>query len=535
MDSAKELGFSDGLILDAGEQPLAGHTYIPGLNGAKAISIPTSTIEEEKTKYLEQGGMNHPDFNRAYVQAVGTLKTVGLSTTPSDKDIYVGTDFRGNPVYSSKTLANSQSIKHGKQVATVTGGSIGAMGGFADFKEANRFFEIGNKAANPDFLQKLDTLKTNKDVKTFVQTIGGDFTGYKLFENWNNLSPTQKSLAVTSAGIQSYRFDDGKSLLEKKVTPEIPGVPSIHVAEGISLGMQGINVAPATRKWKQFAPLQQSMYQPKTGSETVSTAQSLGLLGFGMEGQAVNITENDMAKVGMQPSPQYGVGAVVVPINQGVPQGYVKLKNVQGKTVAIPRDNVATAAVDAPDVSSKAAIDVYRTWKKDANTKQSQGVVGGSALVGGLSRMTDNNPYSLGSQTAYFTLQNTDTNKNHTPMEVISRMSSVTLQRLLKGSVDKAVDSGATPLPFKGAIDEATFNTFAKNARAEYAKNGIASKEIGYQLANQGFAEKRFNESELVAIHKNLDMAFNDNGYVLAQKFSTGFPRGIEIMENHRG
>jgi hypothetical protein len=336
------------------------------------------------------------------------------------------------------------------------------------------------------------------------------------------------------ASLQGYTFSDGKTFADKRLTPEIPGVPALNAAEGLQLTGSGVNVAPATRKWNQYAALQETFFAPKSATDVVTTAGSQNMLGHDLDGRAVPIDTETMGAQGMQPTPHYGIGAASIPLNQGAPQGYTIVKQVQDRNIVVPTANKGSTIINAPDVASKAASKIYNTWSADS-IKQERGIAGGSALAGGLDGMTATNPYALGAVITHATLNNTPVDSSLSDLEHATYLTGVSLQRLVKGSTDAGVDQKGKEFVVSGDFNEDTFIGAMKNVRGAYAREGVSSKEIGYQLANQGYAEGRFDESQTVALQRSLDMVFDDNSYNLAQKLNTGKTKGLQILEKRRG
>lgn len=546
----QDFGLNDGFFVDQGSTAPANHTVVESVNGGAPVAIPNPVLDTEHGTYSQTMGtplIGKDEFSRSFLAAKGILQTAGISRQSTPGAIQVGFDFRGKPVYSDAKLANSKDTSTGAQVAAIAGIALGSMNAFKDFGEATAFMKIGDKAHDAAFHSELDNARAAEDPKAFKALVGSvapdfdhtgtDFTAYKLYENWNNLSPAQKSLAITGAGIQGFKFSDGQTFATKKLTPAIPGVPQMSVAQGLALAQKGVNVSPAVRKWNQIAAIQDTMFTPKDAKDVVGTAAGLNLLGFDMEGKAVNTTAERMSQGGLEPAPHYGVGAATIPAGVGLPNGYSEVGKINGRTIVVPSPNKGTALVKAPDVASSGASKIYRSWKSEGGSspRQEKGVVGGSALAGGLDAMTNSNPYSLGAVITNASLYNTPLAKDASDLAHTTYLTGVSLHRLLNGNTEKSTDERGKDLMVDGPFTEENFLSTMKNIRGEYSRNGIASKEIGYQLANQGYAEGRFNESELVALHRSLDMAFDDNGYVLAQKLSTGKNKGLEIMERRRG
>lgn len=115
-------------------------------------------------------------------------------------------------------------------------------------------------------------------------------------------------------------------------------------------------------------------------------------------------------------------------------------------------------------------------------------------------------------------------------------LGGITLSRLMAGGKNQAVDQmggqlGNAMLGNVGHgknMSQENFYKVVDNLRANYAKAGIKSKADAYQLANQGFAEGRWDETDLVSMHQSINMIFDDNGYETAQKLMSGRAPGIE-------
>ena len=534
--------YRDGYIIPKGETPPADHVVAGDLNDSNTYILPKQILETEHAQYTTAdpgAAIYDPStFARSYHKASTALASTGITNQADSNTVNVGVDFKGNPVYSNAQLANNKDTSLGTTAAFHSGMALGAMGAFSSQDEADRYVAIGLNAQDPNHHAKLDQLKSAGDVNGFVNAIGAAndrYTGYKMYENWNNFSPAQKSIGSSTTGIQNFKFNDGQTFETKRLTPEIPGVPAMSAGDGLQLASQGINVPPATRKWNQLSAIQETQFTPKKSSDVVNTAQSLGILGYDVDGRSVPIDNQKMSQMQMQPAPHYGIGAVTLPLSSGTPTGYSIVKNMGDKNIAIPTANKGTALVNAPDVASRSAGNIYGKWNKKDNVKQDRGVVGGSALSGGLDSMATTNPYSLGAVITHASFEHVDPKGKDNDISHVSQLLNVSLNRLSTGDVGKSTDGKENYPIHSGTFDEKTYGATVKDIRGKYAQQGVSSKEIGYQLANQGFAEGRFDESQATALHRSLDMVFDDNSYVLAQKLNTGKSKGMSILEKRRG
>ena len=127
-------------------------------------------------------------------------------------------------------------------------------------------------------------------------------------------------------------------------------------------------------------------------------------------------------------------------------------------------------------------------------------------------------------------------------MDYASGMAGIALGRLVVGGIHTAGDQVGSQLGnamlgsvgYGKPMTAENYKTVMQNARATYAQAGIKSKADAYQLANQGYAEGRFSESDTVAIHQAINMVFDDKGsYETAQKLMAGRFRGVEVAHEN--
>lgn len=541
MDSASAHGFSDGFLIDKGT-PLDGHVAVSDAPNNQSVVIPTQVLAQEHATFAQNSGdagtFDPTTFGKSYGKATSVLSAAGITKVPGQNTVNVGVGFDGSPTYSDASLANNPDVTTGKHSIVGSGIALGAMGAFQSNDEVGKYLAIGNSAADPATHQKLDDLKNAQNPSAFNTALGANidpYTGHKLYENWNSLSPAQKSIGVAGAGIHGFTFNDGQTFETKKITPVIPGVPPLSASDGLQLATSGVNVAPATAKWNQISAIQQTLFDPKNPNDTVHTANSLGLLGYDRSGKAVPLSDSQMSANKLTPAPHYGVGAATMDAGGGTPEGYSIVGQAGGKNVVAPSLNRGSVVLNAPEVASKSAATIYRSWNKVPDVRQTQGTVGGSALSGGLDAMKATNPYTLGAVVTHASLQHVDPAGRDNDLSHVSQIANISLNRLTTGDATKSSDSKMNYAVHDGSFNEAGYSSAMKDIRGQYAKQGISSKEIGYQLANQGYSEGRFDESQHAALHRSLDMVFDKGSYTIAQKLNTGKSKGISILEARRG
>lgn len=92
-------------------------------------------------------------------------------------------------------------------------------------------------------------------------------------------------------------------------------------------------------------------------------------------------------------------------------------------------------------------------------------------------------------------------------------------------TVKPSASSSLTPDTFKQAM---------LGARRLFATKGIKSKADAYQLINQGFAEKRFNEGDVRALQHAITLVFDDKSYGLAQTLLNAKDKGLKLAAEKR-
>lgn len=84
------------------------------------------------------------------------------------------------------------------------------------------------------------------------------------------------------------------------------------------------------------------------------------------------------------------------------------------------------------------------------------------------------------------------------------------------------------------SLDPKMFKEAMLKARRMFASKGIKSKADAYQLINQGFAEKRFNEADARALQHAASLVFDDNSFTLAQTLLNAKEKGLQLANAKR-
>lgn len=121
-------------------------------------------------------------------------------------------------------------------------------------------------------------------------------------------------------------------------------------------------------------------------------------------------------------------------------------------------------------------------------------------------------------------------------LDYTAGMAGITLSRLVAGSSNKSIDQvgngfGNAFLGSAGSgaeFNPSNFNTVMGNARAQYAKAGIKTKEEMLAMANTMFSEGRINDFDYTVMQQTANLVF-DNDYNTASKLMAGRNQGTVI------
>lgn len=121
-------------------------------------------------------------------------------------------------------------------------------------------------------------------------------------------------------------------------------------------------------------------------------------------------------------------------------------------------------------------------------------------------------------------------------LDYTAGMAGISLSRLVAGSTNKPVDQvgngfGNAFLGKAGSGADFTpsnFNTVMSNARAQYSKAGVKTKEEMLALANTMFSEGRINDFDYATMQQTAKLVF-DNDFTTASKLMAGRKQGTEM------
>lgn len=119
-------------------------------------------------------------------------------------------------------------------------------------------------------------------------------------------------------------------------------------------------------------------------------------------------------------------------------------------------------------------------------------------------------------------------------LDYVSYMAGNSLARILAGTTNKGVDQFGAQLGnsflgkagYGAAFNQDTFSNTMNNARAQYAKMGVTTKEDMLGLANSLYAKGAIKDDDYAVMQQTAGFVF-DNDYNTAAKLMSGRDKGI--------
>ena len=119
-------------------------------------------------------------------------------------------------------------------------------------------------------------------------------------------------------------------------------------------------------------------------------------------------------------------------------------------------------------------------------------------------------------------------------LDYTAGMAGITLSRLVGGGVEKHVDQVGNSMGNAmlgnigrgGDFSQENFNNVMNNARSQYAKAGIQSKDEMLALANKMYSEGRIEDTDYAVMQQTASMVFDDD-YNTAQQLMNGRWDGV--------
>lgn len=439
-----------------------------------------------------------------------TKNAVGISPQFNSKYIPVGTNTTGQNIYSDPSKGRSEDTGSGFNYAKQFTGIYGGLG-LLDSNHVKDIAKFGAVGADDTLHSTLSTHVQNKDPKAFVsslnKTLGSNdstnskLSGLFLYSNWDSLSPAQRSLGITNAGIQGSTDLSGKKLLDSDI-PNITekGPSGMKAGSALALTAEGLNGYALGRKWDQITPITEIM-TGKTGiKEGAAVATTLGLSGEGLTGTVLrDVTVDNLSKVGATPAPDYGVGAVTLQKGAQVPAGFRAISSKpDGTVIAAPNGmehtspvtpSTSAATSNAVQSISNGSNPIIKNWDKLNPTTQGVEIpfkvgqsavngVGGSAMIGGLNTLALSNAFLFSGIMGHSTMSGIVGGSKSSDQKGRDSIRSVISDAGLKDGI-KLSDGTLAKLGVDGHGDIHTFR-YSDKAVGDGGKSGLHAYDIDY-------------------------------------------------------
>ena len=442
-------GSADSIVIPTGGSAPDGYTPVMTGSDGNDVAIPDSSYRSAQmaapvTAFTRDTGIavNALDRNpnagvtQSLLRSGSTvLNTAGIYNKPVPGAQAVGYTRQAQPIFSNNKLAASTDVGAGASMLNVVKGALDPMGVFNNPEDASAWDQVATASQDVGLLSTLTAQQQAGDTKGFVNTLlsvtkqpllneigkradsadtklGVDtaFSAYQVFQNWDRMSPAQQTLAVASIGMKGFQFAGGENLASKVIIPPSGNTPGLTVGGAMGLLSNGINAYSVINNWSQLNNLQKIAAGSNTLNGVATLAHQYGLLGSGTTGAAVpGITQQVLQMNGLSNAPSLGIGAVSGPA-AGIPEGYQVVQQLaDGNVVAVPSANISSAAQTGigSTLSTVAGVtsvvlgakSVYDNWGKKAGPVQ--GLLGGSAMAGGLYTLGATNPYLLAGVVAF--------------------------------------------------------------------------------------------------------------------------------------
>lgn len=538
------------------------------------------------------------------------LQNAGVHQTQQPNTTAKNVDFQGNPQYHALELQNDKNTSAGVAPIDQVTNFLKPLGVKVNDSFLN---QVKTAASDVSFANQLNTAVLNKDPTQFVnavldkfheplikeitsdpKTIGGmdtAYSAYRVFQNWNAMSPAQKSLSIASLGIQSYHTATGVNLSAMPIPgTQIAGHPAFTVGGALNLAALGYNVADIVQNWGDMNDAQKIILGSGTLSEGAALASSLGLIGKGggiaMGGITNAVNAAQAAQTGALTAAEFGAyatgalgvvgaGAAAYETYKGWGQGGVAgrvsgIGSALGFTAAgaaigsvVPGIGTAVGAtvgavigaisfagqqIKTGKSQNQQERDAFRADLKDRGLvgedfkiQLADGSIGDIGIDGHGGQHQVTHPELIAQADAKSAgkpanVWDTDYTND---MDFVSGMAGTTLTRLLYGGRSEKGDQIGAELGnvmlgkvgYGKEMTEENYNSVMANARGVYAKAGIQSKEDAYLLIDRAYKEGRISSADAIGSQQAINLMYDGKkGFATAQKLMKGRTAGVEVM-----
>jgi hypothetical protein len=331
--------------------------------------------------------IDDPEVQNFLFDFDNTIKgSAGVFREPQQGISDFGADVDGKPLYTFDDMRNSNDFELGKNRLYNFGSILQQLGAVDDDEDADRLAKFTNISSDPNFMGRIEGLQLQGDTKGAVNTIltelgqpaldnigeasdpkrayGLAFAAYNYAANSEKLSPSQKSLALSTMALSSYKFKDGSDLASRALIKDENGKTAFSVGDATALAGSGIDVFGLQKNWDQIDLVQRLTYGKGTASQMAATGQRIGLLGNpALGGASVALTDAELGQAGFTAVPSAGIGAITGD-GQALPQGYEVIGAGQkpGQVIAVPKGlSYSSATINgANEIRSLNAADGVR-------------------------------------------------------------------------------------------------------------------------------------------------------------------------------
>ncbi|OQA82340.1 MAG: hypothetical protein BWY29_00919 [Microgenomates group bacterium ADurb.Bin238] len=400
--------------------------YSPVMSNAdgSVTAVRNSDYAQDLQRFGQFGG--NPDNAPLMMSAIASAdramsSAAGLSFQPVQGFQPMGLTSNGGAVSSMPDIAtNGDGTLGGQSVANIgtymaaigstddaTARTLGDIAAFSGDQNVHAALDDINAAGGKDAVtqQILNTIGQGVDpnTKAGAQVVAG---AMRIGEQWGNLSPAQKSLALSSLADPIVESKTGTPLGDKVVTgTERTAHGALKTREVTQMLNNGVNAVALANNWDQVSAIGRMIGGSKNNVEAGIIGAKLGMSGYGPQGASVPVEKGQLEAVGAEAAPQYGVGAATFPSAKTIPNGYeIVTQAPDGKVIALPKPNAGTSSFKKGSISplvfkktqqiAQGAHKAQSSWQSNAPNKGlSKGAAGGSAMLSSLDNMKSKAPH----------------------------------------------------------------------------------------------------------------------------------------------
>lgn len=353
--------------------------------------------------------------------------TLGLSYTASDIFQPLATSGSGRQVYSTLGAINNGDTTLGSKNIESLESMMYSLG------VKDEGFQLGVKefkdlVSKPEKIAELDKYADPKEIATQLRnmTLGemdlGDddvdeqliASSARLGDVWKNLSPAQKHLGLASLAKNTIQKKHGFNVSDAKV----PGTDSaiggaLGVKDALRMTSVGVNGFAASRNWNQLKAISQIVgLESEDPTEIAGVLGQVGLIGVGPQDGAVDLTPEDMQRLGSVAAPEFGLGAIKLNRGMTIPKGFKEVTvTPDNMSVIMPEDHLETSPFNFTqsgpltyknaNAISKNEHPAQKLWGTSPTRGIAKGSAGGSGLYRGINGLGTNNPNNFAAIMAY--------------------------------------------------------------------------------------------------------------------------------------